>query len=68
MPGHAPDEMGGDVLPDLDQSIPELLDNLWNYLVALGCFITSQKFFTGLRSGVHEGWSMASSHYIKPLQ
>ena len=35
--GHAPDEMVdddlGDLLPDLDQGISELLDSLWHYLV-----------------------------------
>ncbi len=36
---HAPDEIMdgtlGDLLPDLDQGISELLDNLWCYLVAV---------------------------------
>ncbi|KAJ8345370.1 hypothetical protein SKAU_G00295630 [Synaphobranchus kaupii] len=38
MSGHAPDETAdgvlGDLLPDLDQGISELLDSLWRYLAA----------------------------------
>ena len=36
--GHAPDESAddvlGDLLPDLDQGITELLDSLWRYMAA----------------------------------
>ena len=36
--GHAPDESAdgvmGDLFPDLDQGISELLDSLWQYLAA----------------------------------
>ncbi len=40
---HAPDEMVdgvlGDLLPDLDQDISELLDSLWFYLAASNALI-----------------------------
>ena len=63
--GHAPDELAdgvlGDLIPDLDQGLSDLLHSLWQYLaVLMHQYITSHRCSIGFRSREHEGQSMAS--------
>ena len=62
--GHAPDESAdsvlGDLLPDLDQGISELLDSQWLYLAVVDAqYITYLRCSIGFRSVECEAQSMA---------
>ncbi len=50
-----------DLFPDLDKNTSELLDSLWCYIATLDVLIhNAPEVLNGLRSGQHEGQSMAS--------
>ena len=62
--GHAPNESvdggRGDLLPDLNQGITDLMDSLWWYSEVSDALITSKRCSVGFRSGEWEGQSVAS--------
>ena len=62
--GHAPNESvdggRGDLLPDLNQGITDLMGSLWWYSEVSDALITSKRCSVGFRSGEWEGQSVAS--------